>query len=113
LLVAERLSIDITLVAGALHMPIDKLGSLRVERTAVSAGGLEVAIKRTIDHKAGEQLTKIQIDANEKLSGMNQSFYANQLITLIESDLLDKEDEKLMVRLGVLNELLNGLFAKV
>ena len=71
----------------------------------------EVPIKRTIQHKAGCLLTADQEAANRKLSGMNQQFYVNQLLLLIENDLLDVENEALMERLAVLSQRLDAIFA--
>ena len=110
LIVAERLKISFDAVAGALHVSADKLGSLRITRTATSVSdGLAVPLKRTMKHMAGRRLTKRQITANQRSSGMNQAFYANQLIDLIETKLLDMEDEKLIERLQHLHELLTSL----
>ncbi len=114
LIVAERLKIPLDAVAGALHMPVDKLGNLRSTRTAKTPGGnLVVPLKRTMRHMAGRRLTKAQIAANERSSGMNQSFYVNQIIDLIESKLLDRKDEKLLQRLQHLHGLLDTLLAAV
>lgn len=108
-IIAERLGIPLDAVAGALHMPTDKLGSLRDTRTA-TVGGLSVPLKRTVAPQFhGKALTKRQAVANERLSGMNQVFYANQLIELIEAKMLDTDDEKLMERLGHLNGLLSEM----
>ena len=112
-IIAERLSIPLDAVAGALHMPIGKLGKLHTDRTAKSSNGQAVALKRTIKHMNGRRLTKAQGEANEHLSGMNQAFYANQLIHLLENDLLDREDEKLLERLRVLHGLLENVVAAV
>jgi hypothetical protein len=111
IILSERLNIPLDAVAGALHMTTDKLSALRNGRIAKTSGGLSVPLKRTIQSFAGRRLTKRQVEANDKLSGMNQSFYANQLIELIESDLLDVSDENLMDRLRVLNGLLDGVLA--
>jgi len=108
-LISERLKIPIELVAGALHMPTDKLANLRDTRTAKTAGGLSVPLKQTIKHMAGQKLTVAQQKANERSSGMNQVFYVNQLVDLIENDLLDKENEKLLERLRHLSGLLESL----
>lgn len=67
-----------------------------------------VPLKKTIQHMAGKTLTTGQQKANEKLSGMNQSFYVNQVILLIENGLID-EKENLYERLRILQKLLNGL----
>lgn len=112
-IIAERLHIPLSAVAGALNMPEDKLGALRADRTAKDSGGLTIPIKRTIRGWAGEKLTKRQVQANERLSGMNQVFYCNQLIELIEAELLDTDDGQLIERLRVLHGLLDGILAAV
>lgn len=106
--IAERLSIPLDAIAGALHMPVDRLGALRTDRTATTkAGGLVIPLKRTVSHQfAGKTLNKRQEEANTRLSGMQQVFYANQLIELLESKMLDTSDDKLMERLQVLQGLL-------
>lgn len=111
LLIAERLSIPVDSVAGALHVPIDRLGKLRNERTATTSAGLEVPLKRTFRHMADKRLNKRQIEVNERSSGMNQAFYVNQIIDMLESDLLDKSDESLLERLRHLHGLLDELLA--
>ena len=120
---AEELKLDMSIIAGALSMSIDKIKELREHRVGVfvpaspmnkktgkivrvKSKSFPIQLKRTIEHKAGQVLTEVQIEANEKLSGMDQSFYVNQLITLIESDLLNRESERLMERLECLYELL-------
>lgn len=110
IIVAERLHIPLESVAGALHMPVEKLGDLRVSRTA-TAGGLTIPLKNTVRHFAGKNLTKRQNEANDKLSGMNQQFYANQLIELLEAKMLDLTDENLVNRLRHLHGLLDDVLA--
>ena len=109
-IVAEGLSISVDAVAAALRIPRDRFGSLVNDRLA-TCGSLKVPLKRTNRHMAGRRLTKKQRDANERSSGMNQQFYVNQLIDLIESDLLNRDDEKLMERLPRLFELLESVLA--
>ena len=115
ILKAEEFKIDMEQVADALHLTVETVGRLRVERVGKlrAAGSPEIPLKRTIRHMAGRTLTKGQAEANDKLSGMNQMFYANQLITLIENDLLDVSNEALMEKLRKLGELLDGVLAKV
>lgn len=108
-IIAEKLGIDMDVLAGALNMPVDKLAKLHVNRTAKTSGGLQIPLKRTFQHMQGRRLTKPQIEVNARSSGWNQVFYANQLIDMIEADLLDKEDEKLFERLQRLHELLEEL----
>lgn len=109
LIISERLGLTIDLVAGALHVPADKLGALRNDRVATTQSGLSVPLKRTVRHFAGQTLTKRQMEANDALSGMRPAFYANQLIQLIEADMLPKDDDGLLLRLKRLHELLEGM----
>ena len=108
-IIAGRLNIPLEAVAGALHMPAEKLGKLQNGRTAKGTGGLTIPLKRTNQHMAGRNLNKAQQAANERSSGMNQVFYVNQIIDLIEAKLLDREDEKLLERLQHLHGLLESL----
>ena len=105
---AANLEIDDALLAGVLHMDVEAIDKLRRHRSAM-AGKLTVPIKRTIQHKAGKSLTRGQITANEALGGMNQLFYVNQLIILIENELLDTANELLMARLSYLAKLLEEI----
>lgn len=98
---AKRLSVDWGDLAGVLHMDSDRLKTLTISRTA-KGNGIEIPLKRTVAHMAGRKLNKRQREANKKLSGMNQQFYVNQLIELIESKMLDTADKSLMKRLAVL-----------
>lgn len=122
---AEELKLDIDVVADALRVSVDKLGELRVTRMGEfhvakpskrkrrkgTFNGKAIPLKRTIDHKAGSNLTSSQVEANEKLSGMEQAFYANQLILLLENDLLNEGNDYLIQRLEVLHRLLGDLFS--
>lgn len=107
-ILAVNLGLDDEAIAGALHVPAEKIGELRADRSAKHAG-LQVPIKRTIRHMAGRTLNKGQVAANAKLSGMNQVFYVHQVCTLIESGLLNTDDAALMAALEKLRELLAGV----
>jgi hypothetical protein len=109
---AATLEVEDRELAKVLHVDSNYVAELRVERTAEDAG-VYVPLKHTIKHKAGAKLTKRQALANKKLGGMNQAFYANQLIELIEADLIDVANENLMARLEVLKGLLGVLFENV
>jgi hypothetical protein len=104
----RALGLDDATIAKCLHLTVDKVTELVIDRTA-RHGRISVPLKRTISHMAGKQLTKPQVDANDRLSGMNQVFYVNQIITLIENKLLNKEDAKLLSRLRVLHGLLDDI----
>lgn len=107
-IIAERLHIPLDRLAGALNMPKRELGQLRETRTA-RFDSLTIPLKNTVRHMSGKRLTKEQMETNERLGGMHQVFYVNQVIMLIESKMLDKDNEQLLERLRHLDELLEGL----
>lgn len=105
---ARALGMDDLTIAKCLHLTVEKLSDLVIDRSA-KCGKVTVPLKQTIRHMHGKKLTKEQVTANDKLSGMNQVFYVNQIITLIKSELLDTDNERLMQRLKMLHELLEDL----
>lgn len=107
LLLADRFSIAHESVLQALNLTPERMGELRTGRIG-SAGGRPIALKHTIQHMSGRELTKAQTAANEKLGGMNQMFYVNQLIMLVENDLLDRSNGNLMDAVRRLDELLHS-----
>lgn len=109
---AERLSIDLNAVADVLQVRVEKLSSMKVDsRARLTGDSNDIPLKHTIRHMAGKRLTTKQAAANKRLGGMNQMFYVNQVITLIESDLLDTDNVELMKRVETLAELLQQLAA--
>jgi hypothetical protein len=111
---AKAFGIDDVTVAKCLHITVDKLTQIKVHRLAKITPRQPVPIKRTIQHLAGTTITDEQVEANEKLSWMNQSFTVNQLIILLKTpDFLDREDRKLMHKLEELYYLLGEVLAKV
>lgn len=116
ILLASDLKIDEKVLASALAITTERIGQLRVSKSAIVQSGkvaLTVPIKRTIRHMAGKRLNGRQREANEKLGGMGQRFYVNQLVELIEAELIDMEDEKLLEALRKLHGLLGQYLAAV
>lgn len=116
IVIGERLGLSVEQIAGALRMTVDAVGELKNERVGtmrVDSQRVPLPLKRTIKHMAGRTLNQEQVEANEKLSGMQQVFYANQLIMLIETGMLKMDDDNLMGRLQHLGKLIRGLTIKV
>ena len=109
LMKAIELGVSDASLADCLRVDITKIGSLKIDRTA-KTNGLVIPIKRTIAHMAGQKLTQNQVSANRKLSGMQQTFYIYQIITLIDNDLVDTENENVIKGLKRLQKLLDELF---
>jgi hypothetical protein len=114
ILLGANLGIDTKALAGALTTTVDEVDALVTRKSAtVGTGKLEtrVPIKQTIGHMAGKRLSKGQAEAVAKLGGMNQLYYVNQLITLMESNLLDRHNEDLIEGLRKLHGLLDAMLA--
>lgn len=112
-LVAKKLHVSDKDIARILHVPTKEIKQILQVRSALKPGTTQelTAIKTTIKHKAGQRLTPEQEQCNDKLGGMNQAFYVNQVIMLLENDLVDWDDEKLVEKLQKLNELLDQALA--
>jgi len=107
--IASKLSIDPEAICTALNMRVEAYDKLVVDRSATSANGVTVALKRTVRHMRGMKLSKRQVEANDRLGGMSASFFANQIILLIENDMINKEDEELAAKLRKLHGLLESV----
>jgi hypothetical protein len=111
IIMAHQLKVADKDIAAVLHIAVKAVGQLVVDRTATRVNGKQtlVPIKSTIRHMAGRKLTVDQTVCNDKLGGQQQGFYVHQIIMLIESGLLDLENERLMEQLKRLHELLEGV----
>ena len=112
ILQSEKMKLKIDEVASALSMTVEKIKELKTERVGELRVGRtvqSVPLKRTIRHMSGRRLTKRQSEVNEQISGMDQKFYVNQLVMLIESGLINQSDEILLKRLRVLWQRLDKL----
>jgi hypothetical protein len=111
IIMAHQLSVSDKDIAKVLHVQVEAVKRLIVDRTATGVNGKQklVPIKSTIRHMAGQKMTTEQVACNDKLGGMQQGFYVHQIILLIESGLLDLENERLMEQVKHLHELLEGV----
>lgn len=103
---AEEFGVTLEDVAAALRSRPGEVQELRVTRTAKGSRGTMTPIKHGLGHMAGRKITKKQAEGVASYGGMNQLYFVNQVILLIEKDLLDADNEALMERLGYLSELL-------
>lgn len=110
LLVGERAGIALAELAACLSITVERASNLAARKiTVIEVTGERTPLKQTVRHLAGRTLTARQAAAIPRLGGMNQAFYVNQLIDLIESDLLDTGDAGLLERLAHLRLLLESL----
>lgn len=113
ILLAKHLRVSDRDIAKVLHVAPRDIKQMLGVRSALKPGDTAelTAIKTTIKHKAGQRLTEEQSECNDKLGGMNQGFYVNQIIMLIENDLIEWDNEKLVEKLQRLAELLEQALA--
>lgn len=121
--IASDLGLEIERIAVSLHIPKAKVEEIKLGFAKVAIREIkvqpaiplkaaktqafeDVPLKNTVRHLAGKVLTTKQADGNVKAGGMNQLFYVNQIINLLENDLLDFSNVRLTDRLQYLKELL-------
>lgn len=102
---AEELKMEPQLTAKALNMTPERLGELKASRIATYKMK-PITLKRTMAHLAGEELTDEQYAYNLKAGGMNQTFFINQVIAMLEADAVDRDDKKTVKALKRLHDLL-------
>ena len=102
---ADELNIAPEAIADALNITVERCDKLREVRFA-SYAGKPVALKRTLGHLAGTKLTSKQAGFLSRAGGMNQLFYVNQVIGLVESESIDWGNTPLVMALNRLYELL-------
>lgn len=103
---AEALEISPVLIAESLNITVERAETLKIKKTAVTKGKI-LPIKRTLAHLAGRQLSSKQTKGNEKAGGMQPLFYINQVLNLVENDLIDWGNEKVIEALRDLSKKIN------
>jgi ParB-like chromosome segregation protein Spo0J len=102
LLVAKEMGITREVISGALNITVERAEKMLLERVAASG---EV-LKRTMGHLAGETLTEEQAGHLRRAGGMDQLFYINQVVALLETDSIDWKRSQVVATLNRLFELL-------
>ena len=103
---AEDIGLTPDRTAAAMGMTVERMDDLRLRKTAIGPGAGLIPIKATSVPYAGRPMSAAQVTGNHRAGGMGQTFYVNQVINLIESDLLDTSNARLMERLAHLMALL-------
>lgn len=114
---AKRFRCSLKLVAKSIGMTPEMLRAIGEGRTArVSPGagessGGEAALKRTIMHLRGKEITPAQEEVNKKLCGQDQAFLLHQIVLLLENDLFDWDDSRVTGLLDRVVELATARLA--
>jgi len=110
-LFARKLGINDEQTARVLRVTVKVVKSSvekRCAKVVVKQGQMPVVLKPSVLHMSGRVLTTKQADTIDKLGGNKTGFYARQLLMLIDSDLVDVKNEKEMVTLAELRDVLVG-----
>lgn len=102
----RRQGIGMHRIAKALGMRVDALKAIAEQRVAKREDGQEIVLKRAVRHLRGQTLTDEQVAAQAKLGGNDARFIVAQLVALVETGMLNTEDEELMAQVSRLGELL-------
>jgi ParB-like chromosome segregation protein Spo0J len=95
-------------VIAALHMTRQRFENILKRKTARNKRNEEIPIKRIVQHMEGQKFTKEQEEIQEHLPGGSQVYFINSLISLIENDLINEENEKVMEALQKLHNALSS-----
>ena len=110
LLLAKEMGIERTVVSTALNITVERADQLLLDRVAASG---EV-LKRTMHHLAGKTLTEEQAEHNRaRAGGLDQLFYINQVVALLETDSIDWTRANVKDKLHLLSALLAEKLAQV
>jgi hypothetical protein len=108
---AEELHLEPEQLAAALSLTVARVEEVRLRKTAISPTAHLMPIKATAAHLAQEQLTARQVTGNEQAGGMRSLFYVNQVANLLENDLVDWQNPRLVEGLRCLARLLDEVLA--
>ena len=113
ILKAEELGIEPSQMAEALGITLDTYGGLRTDRVGSEIlGPRSVILKRPIRHMICRPLTPGQVEANKRLGGNESLYYVNQVRILVENDLINMDNAKLVAELKRLRNVLTDAFGE-
>lgn len=107
---AQELGISTERIAEVLSVMVDTVSNWMVKRVGtekISLGRYQkVALKPSMRHLAGSELTHEQVEANSAVAGNRLSFMAKQVRILVESDSVDWTNEPSVKELVRLHKVL-------
>lgn len=113
IVLAEAQGITAERIAGVLGLTVDRLERLGLRKIAFDAAGSAVPIKETLRPFAQSRLSREQLLGNKRAGGGRQLWYINQVVNLIETDIFDESNPRLVKRLRHLIAIASALVAKL
>jgi hypothetical protein len=112
MLKAQDIGIQVEQLAVALAVTPNTLYAIQTRRYASSADGT-VILKAPVSHMAGGRLNRRQVAVNDKLVGMQASYYINRVIDLLSEKMFNLDDPNIISKLEELERVLSGALGKV
>lgn len=103
-ILGDQFGLSADKLAAAMRVTLDHLDQIRAKLRSTRSG--DVIANKQVGCELPMVISIKQADGIKRAGGGNQVFFVNQVINLIESNLLDTENERLMERLAHLHEVL-------
>jgi len=101
--IGDNLGLSRDTLSGVLHITKDRIEKLLLSRMTASGD----VVKHTMAHFAGRELTSEQRAFNrDRAGGLDQLFYINQVVALLETNSIDWARERVVAGLRHLSGLL-------
>jgi|SRR5215472_597794 len=111
IVLAEEVGLPFNNLASLLHWQPERLAAYRESRMGTTLDDRKVMLKRSLRRHLNKPLTKAQEEVNKHASGMAQLFHINQVIAMLETDLMPR-DEHVVQRLKDLYQLIEVWIAE-
>lgn len=112
ILLAEKLGIAAVLIASALNMTVERVTECRAQCATVEQTRVVTPLKTPIRHMEGREITQEQAAIIPKLGGNQQMFYVDQLIMLIDTEMINRENAAMLAKLEILSSKITSFLSK-
>jgi len=102
---AETYSLEPEVISSLLNMTIKRFSEMKMTKFATYKNEM-VALKNTSAHLSGKDLTDGEAEYNARAGGMNQTFYINQVIAMLETDTVNWDNQNVTNAIKKLYDLL-------
>lgn len=103
---AETYKLEPEVISSLLNMTLERVSEMKMQRFATYKKE-PVVLKRTSAHLAGKELSDEEASYNVRAGGMQQTFYINQVVAMLEADTVDWDNQKAVNALKRLYGLLD------
>jgi hypothetical protein len=109
-ILGDQFGLDSDKLAAAMRVTPEHIDAIREKLRTTRAG--DIVANKQVGQHLPQVITMKNREGLKNAGGGNQVFFINQVINLIEHDLLNMDNERIVERLGVLYDLLRPLMKK-